>query len=402
MVLPKSLFEVLNIGIKDITHISKELDIPRSRLIYYNDNRKMPVGGDLETICKYYNISSRFLSLSLGVLDYSIYSAISQKGKEVEQLLNVEFLPVGKKKTKIECFSTKMGSVFRQDCIEYMLEMESDSVDMIFADPPFNLNKLYPSKMNDSIKIEEYALWQEAWISECARILKHGGSLFIWNLPKWNTLAAKYLDDRLTLKHWIAVDIRYSLPISGRLYPSHYALLYYIKGNKANTFTPDRIPMAICPKCFGDLVDYGGYKDKMNPDGVNLADIWQDIPPVRHTKYKRRSGANELSIKLLDRVIEMSTTEGDLVFDPFGGAGTTYIVAEMKNRKWLGTEIGPLADIENRFSVINEERENLAKIRNGLNALFTKESMVMRVKNKLWTPESVRKKKNNETELNFD
>ena len=50
----------------------------------------------------------------------------------------------------------------------------------------------------------------------------------------------------------------------------------------------------------------------MNPDGVNLTDVWTDIPLVRHARYKKREGANELSIKLLDRVIEMATDEGDL------------------------------------------------------------------------------------------
>lgn len=90
--------------------------------------------------------------------------------------------------------------------------------------------------------------------------------------------------------------------------------------------------MEICPKCFTDLKDYGGYKDKMNPDGTNLTDVWYDIPPVRHSKYKKREGANELSIKLLDRIVEMASEEGDIVFDPFGGSGTTYAVAEIKKR----------------------------------------------------------------------
>ena len=102
------------------------------------------------------------------------------------------------------------------------------------------------------------------------------------------------------------------------------------------------MPLETCPKCFTDLKDYGGYKDKMNPLGVNISDVWTDIPPVRHTKYKKRKEANELSVKLLDRVIEMSSKPGDVVFDPFGGSGTTYAVAEIKQRKWIGVELGPI------------------------------------------------------------
>jgi site-specific DNA-methyltransferase (adenine-specific) len=138
-----------------------------------------------------------------------------------------------------------------------------------------------------------------------------GGSLFIWNLPKWNTSISGYLNNLLTFRHWISVDIKCNLPISARLYPSHYSLLYYCKGEKPKTFHPDRLPMQVCPSCKTDLRDYGGYKDKMNPRGVNLTDVWYDIPPVRHAKYKRRD-ANELSLKLLDRVIEMASEEGAL------------------------------------------------------------------------------------------
>jgi site-specific DNA-methyltransferase (adenine-specific) len=272
-----------------------------------------------------------------------------------------------------------------------MKEINSESVDLIFADPPFNLNKLYPSRMDDNLKENQYLNWCEKWASECVRILKKGGSLFIWNLPKWNTWMSVYLNKFLTFRHWICVDIKYSLPIPGRLYPSHYSLLYFCKGEKPNTFLPDRLPMAICPHCVGDLKDYGGYKDKMNPDGINMSDVWLDVPPVRHAKYKRRNGSNELSLKLLDRIIEMSSSEGDLVFDPFGGSGTTYAVSEIKNRRWIGVEIGPVDDIINRFKKINEEAQILKELRNQYNSLFSKNDLEKRKRVGLWTPESVRK-----------
>ncbi len=150
--------------------------------------------------------------------------------------------------------------------------------------------------------------------------------------------------------------------------------------------------MDICPHCMGDLKDYGGYKDKMNPDGVNLTDVWLDIPPVRHRKYKKRNGSNELSVKLLDRIIEMASDEGDLVFDPFGGSGTTYAVAEIKRRKWLGIEIGPVEDILVRFEHIHEDADYIAKIRKDINCLFTKDDLKRRIENGWWTPDSVREK----------
>jgi site-specific DNA-methyltransferase (adenine-specific) len=186
------------------------------------------------------------------------------------------------------------------------------------------------------------------------------------------------------------VDIKYSLPIPGRLYPSHYSLLYYCKGEKPRTFHPDRMPMEVCSVCKADLRDYGGYKDKMNPKGVNLTDIWMDIAPVRHSKYKKRKGSNELSVKLMDRIIEMASDEGDVVFDPFGGSGTTYIVAEIKNRRWIGIELGPTGDIVDRFGGIDEEAALINKIRQNYNSLFSEDTLKMRIRNGQWTCESVR------------
>ena len=88
----------------------------------------------------------------------------------------------------------------------------------------------------------------------------------------------------------------------------------------------------------------------MNPNGVTLKDVWTDIPPVRHWKFKSKTRqANALSTKLLDRVVEMSTDPGDLVVDPFGGSGTTYVVCESKQRRWIGSEIDYAEDIAMRL-----------------------------------------------------
>jgi site-specific DNA-methyltransferase (adenine-specific) len=147
--------------------------------------------------------------------------------------------------------------------------------------------------------------------------------------------------------------------------------------------------MEVCSVCKADLRDYGGYKDKMNPKGVNLTDIWMDMAPVRHSKYKKRKGSNELSVKLMDRIIEMASDEGDVVFDPFGGSGTTYIVAEIKNRRWIGIELGPTENIVDRFSGIDEEAALINKIRQNYNSLFTEDTLKMRIRNGQWTCESV-------------
>lgn len=377
-----------------ISSFSKEANIPVSRLKFYNENNILPSGKDLKRILDTTGLSEIELMLKMGRLNKEILDAIQQNAEQVfEVIKNSDFNSDDPVPAYSLVFETQLGKLYKGDCLSVAKKIDDDSIDLIFADPPFNLNKLYPSKINDSLKTEKYLHWCQKWLCECIRILKPGGSFFLWNLPRWNSMLSDYLNGKLTFRHWISTDIKYSLPIQSRLYPSHYSLLYYVKGEKPNTFNPDRLPTQTCPKCHADLKDYGGYKDKMNPKGVNLTDIWLDIPPVRHTKYKRRSDANELSIKLLDRIIEMASIEEDIIFDPFGGSGTTYMAAELKNRRWIGCEIGPINDITNRFKHIEDERKILNGYRKFLNALFPEPVRLAREKVGLWTCESVRKAK---------
>jgi site-specific DNA-methyltransferase (adenine-specific) len=245
-------------------------------------------------------------------------------------------------------FRSRFGELYQGDCLELLSRFDDGSVDLVFADPPFNLGKDYGGKVNDRLAEEEYLAWSQKWIRGCVRALKKGGAFYLYNLPKWNIELGQYLSRcGLTFRHWIAIDIKFSLPIHGRLYPSHYSLLYYTKG-KPRHFHRPRLPVPVCRHCGGDIKDYGGHRDKLHPDGINLSDVWVDIPPVRHRSTKQR-GANELSTKLLRRILEISTQAGDLVFDPFGGSGTTYFVAEQMQRRWIGIELGDIDPIIRRL-----------------------------------------------------
>lgn len=395
------LFKALGLEINaSAQKFSKATGIPVSRLRYFNKTNTLPSGEDLDRICGAAKITPVQLMLKMGILDRKIKAAIYKCADDVFEILKNEITNEDYKDAQLELkHKTKFGKLYQGDCVALMNTIKNDSVDLIFADPPFNLKKLYPSNIDDNLKGYQYLNWCEDWAKECIRILRPGGSLFVWNLPKWNTFLADFLNDRLTFRHWISVDIKYSLPIPGRLYPSHYSLLYYCKGERPNKFASDRLPMPVCPHCTGDLKDYGGYKDKMNPKGVNISDVWLDIPPVRHAKYKKRNGSNELSIKLLDRIIEMASKEGDVVFDPFGGSGTTYAVAEIKKRKWIGVELGPVDGIIDRLININEEAGFIETFRKNYNCLFTNKTLKERERKGLWTPNSVRNKEDKQLRL---
>ena len=260
-------------------------------------------------------------------------SARSQGHFEIQPYLNdrAEMAP---------CFTTPHGVLFAADCLAILPKIAHHVVDTVFADPPFNLGKEYGGSTDDLQSDDAYLDWCRRWLAECVRILKPGGSLFVYNLPRWNILLGAHLTDLgMDFRHWIAVEMSACLPIAGRLHPSHYSLLYYSKG-KPNTFRRIRTPVQTCRHCGGEVKDYGGHRGALNPNGITLKDVWTDIPPVRHWKFKSRNRkANALSTKLLDRVVEMSTVAGDLVLDPFGGSGTTFSVCEHKHRRWIGIEI---------------------------------------------------------------
>lgn len=247
-------------------------------------------------------------------------------------------------------YSSSLGSLFADDCMAVLPYFRDAVADTVFADPPFNLRKQYGSRSNDDLPDDAYVAWCKDWIRECCRILKPGGSFFLYNLPKWNILLGAYLTEiGMTFRHWIAIEISACLPIPGRLHPSHYSLLYYTKG-KPRTFRRVRTPIQTCRHCGGEVKDYGGHRGAMNPKGVNLKDVWTDIPPVRHWKFKSQERrANALSTKILDRVVEISTLPGDLIVDPFGGSGTTFAVCEKKHRHWLGAEIDFAPEIADRI-----------------------------------------------------
>lgn len=248
-------------------------------------------------------------------------------------------------------FSTGLGSLYQGDCVPWLRSLPAESVDLVFADPPFNLKKNYGEGIQDDLSEGEYWAWTKTWVAECVRVLAPGGALWIYNIPRWAMPTGAYLLEQpgLTFKHQVAVSMKFGLPIRNRLSPAHYSALYFIKGKRPKSFTRPRTPIELCRHCGKEIRDYGGHRNKMHPDGVNLTDVWTDLAPVRHRKTKHR-GANALPEKMLERILTISSAPGDLVLDPFGGSGTTYAVAERMHRRWLGIELGDIEPIRRRIA----------------------------------------------------
>jgi site-specific DNA-methyltransferase (adenine-specific) len=229
-----------------------------------------------------------------------------------------------------------LNKIIKGDCIELFKTIPSESIDVTFADPPFNLKKKYNSN-KDSLDLQEYLEWCEKWITEMVRVTKPTGSIFLHNIPKWLTYYSVTLNRIADFKHWISWDAP-SIPMGKTLQPSHYGILYYAKDAKKNKFYEIRHPHKRCRKCNYLHKDYGGKKAGLHPFGPLVSDVWTDIHRVKHNKYRDKHPC-QLPIHLLERVILMSTDEGDIVLDPFSGTGTTAIAARRLGRNYIGFEL---------------------------------------------------------------
>ena len=245
---------------------------------------------------------------------------------------------------------TSRGALYHADCFNLFAALKDESVDCVFADLPFNLGKVYGNgEVKDDLDARQYLKWSFEWIDECVRLVKPGGALFIYMLPQWGYRLASYLEDKgMLFRHWIAVSMKGTFPRGLKLYPAHYALLYFTKG-KPKTFNRVYLPVPKCRHCGRDIKDYGGHRKYLNPKGINLTDFWEDTAPARHKKFKSRWHVNELKPMIPGRCIQVSTNPHEVVLDPFGGGGSTYEAAEMLDRFWIGSEITDCSHIVTRF-----------------------------------------------------
>ncbi len=221
------------------------------------------------------------------------------------------------------------------DAVETLQKYPDNSVDLAFADPPYNLDKSYNS-YRDEKEGERYVEWCNSWLEEYIRVLKPTGSLYVVTLPKWAIHHAAFLNNYLDFQNWIAWDA-ISEP-RGKIMPAHYAVLFYTKHPTDFTFNYDDVSPIDAPSfCLRGTCVRRRKEQGIDPK-VPLTDIWWDIHRIRHKK-DRDLHPCQLPEKLMERIVRLSSDKGDVVLDALCGAGTTAVAAYKLGRRYIAVDI---------------------------------------------------------------
>ncbi len=263
-------------------------------------------------------------------VDYGLFDTITEEIKIIEK----------------PYFKTDLGKLFEVDAIKFMKELEPNSVDLIFADPPYNIKK---AEWDTFSSQKEYINWSLEWIREAHRVLKSTGSLYICGFSeiladiKW--AAAPMFEGC----KWLVWFYRNKANLGKDWGRSHESILHFRKSKKF-TFNIDeiRIPynshtLKYPQRTQAETSQYSnGKKSKKvwtpNPLGAKPKDVIE-IPTISNGSWERFKHPTQKPVELLTKIILSSSNERDIVLDPFGGSGTTYAVSEAFNRQWLGTEL---------------------------------------------------------------
>ena len=248
------------------------------------------------------------------------------------------------------------GKIYQGDCLEQMREIEDGSVDLVFADPPFNIGHKY-DKYDDRQDDEVYMDWSKSWIESVYRVLKPNGTFWLAIGDEYaaELKVAAQREIGFHTRSWVVWYYTFGVNCTKKFSRSHAHLLHFVKDANDFRFNADdpalRIPSARA-LVYGDK--------RANPKGRLPDDTWilrpQDFQsdpygydPQQDTWYfarvagtfKERQGFHgcQMPEQLLGRVIRTSSNPGDLVLDPFSGSGTTLAVAKKLGRRWLGCEL---------------------------------------------------------------
>ncbi len=289
--------------------------------------------------------SGKFVSTRHPINNYRVYSEeqVDMLVKELQLELYYTKNIDDALSNEIPYFETKYGKLFQSDSIDFLKGLENESVDLIFADPPYNIKKAQWDIFSSQ---KEYLDWSMSWIIEAQRVLKRNGSLFICGFSE--ILAdIKYIASPLFKGcKWLVWYYRNKANLGNDWGRSHESILHFRKSNSF-IFNIDevRIPYnehtTKYPKrTQAESSQYSNgkaYEWEPNPLGAKPKDVFE-IPTISNAAWEKYPHETQKPVELLRKIILSSSNSDSVILDPFGGSGTTYAVAEAYKRKWIGIE----------------------------------------------------------------
>jgi adenine-specific DNA-methyltransferase len=239
----------------------------------------------------------------------------------------------------MEIFEKLNHKIIHGDVIESLnRKIADESIELIFADPPYNIGKSFNGTREKWDSEAAYLKWCYQWLDLCIAKLTPSGSLYVMtstqNMPHFDL----YLRTRLTILSRIVWYYDSSGVQARRYYGSLYEpILFCIKDPERYTFNADEILVEARTGAVRKLIDYrkptpAPYNTKKVPGNV-----WH-IPRVRYRMEEYENHPTQKPIALLQKIIKASSNPGDIVLDPFSGTFTTSFVAKQLGRNSVGIE----------------------------------------------------------------
>lgn len=213
------------------------------------------------------------------------------------------------------------------DAIKLLKKQKDLSIDLIIADPPYNLGKDY-GETNDDLSFEDYIHFSNEWLSEARRVLKDDGTIYIFMGVRFISYIYSLLERDLGLlfNSWICWHYTQGIGKRKGFSPRHDDILMFTKSKNFKFNINDvRVPQKF-------------YRSVNNMRGANPGDVWE-FSHVHYCNKNRKPHPTQKPEGLIERMVLASSCEGDTVLDPFAGSGTTLRVCQQLNRSCIGFEL---------------------------------------------------------------
>lgn len=230
-------------------------------------------------------------------------------------------------------------TIYNGNCFDCLQDVADESVDLIFADPPYNIGKKFGDFVDTWQSDQDYVAWCYQWLALCIQKLKPNGSLYVMA----STQAMPYLDLWLRERMTVLSRIVWHYDSSGVQAKKHFGSLYEpilfcVKDPKNYTFNAADIAIEAKTGAVRKLMDYRKKVPTPYQTTKVPGNTWY-IPRVRYRMPEYEQHPSQKPEALLERVIKASSNEGDTVLDPFAGTFTTCAVAQSLGRKAIGMEM---------------------------------------------------------------